>query len=512
MVLGELGASIKNALSKLQTSPVIDEEVLDMVLKEISAGLLRADVNIKIVKSIKDNIKKIVDFEELAAGTNKRKLIHQAVFKELCAMLGSGLNSYQPQRGRPNVIMFVGLQGSGKTTTCTKYAWHYARKGWRTCLICADTFRAGAFDQLKQNATKAKIPFYGSYTDTDPAKIAADGVNQFKAENYEIIIVDTSGRHMQQEALFEEMQQVNAAVDPDEVIFVMDSSIGQAVQSQAEAFKKAVDVGSVIVTKLDGHASGGGALSAVSSTRSPVIFIGTGEHMDDFEPFDVNRFVQRLLGMGDMTGLIDTLKEAGLEEQGPALMERISQGVFTMRDMYEQFQNIMKMGPLSKVMSMIPGLGADLIPKGQEKEGQARLKRFCCIMDSMNDDELDGVCKLEASRMARIARGSGTSIREVSQLVEEHKRFSKMVSKMGKIGKGKGADLTQMSRNPQAMMRQLQGAMDPRMLQQMGGQQNMMNMMKQLGNMDLGSLMGSMGMGGMPGMPGMPGMGGGKRR
>lgn len=158
--------------------------------------------------------------------------------------------------------MFVGLQGSGKTTTCTKYALYYKKQGWRVALVCADTFRAGAFDQLKQNATKAGIPFFGSYTETDPVKLARDGVEQFKKEKYEIIIVDTSGKHKQEESLFEEMKQVATAISPDITLFVMDSSIGQAAHDQAAAFKAKVEVGAVIITKLDGHAKGGGALSA----------------------------------------------------------------------------------------------------------------------------------------------------------------------------------------------------------------------------------------------------------
>ena len=298
-----------------------------------------------------------------------------------------------------------------------------------------------------------------------------------------MIIVDTSGRHKQQASLFEEMQQVAAAVEPDEVIFVMDGSIGQAVQEQAAAFRMSVDVGSVIVTKMDGHAKGGGALSAVAATGAPIVSLGTGEHFDDYERFEVKGFVSRLLGMGDIMGLMKTMTEAGIDKQGPELLKRMTEGVFTLRDMYEQFSNIMKMGSLTSIMSMIPGLSENLIPKGKEKEGQARLKSFCCMMDSMTDDELDTNKGLDPSRIPRIARGSGTTIKEVEQLMVEHKRFAKMIGKFGKLGGkgGKGLDMAQLQRNPQAVMKNLQGAMDPRMMQQMGGSQGMMNMMKQMG-------------------------------
>ncbi|KAJ8307719.1 hypothetical protein KUTeg_014729 [Tegillarca granosa] len=378
MVLADLGRKITSALRSLSHATIINEEVLNGMLKEICAALLEADVNIKLVKQLRENVRSVIDFDEMAGGLNKRRMIQSAVFKELVKLIDPGVKAWQPVKGKSNVIMFVGLQGSGKTTTCTKLAYYYQKKGWKTCLICADTFRAGAFDQLKQNATKARIPFYGSYTEIDPVMIAHEGVEKFRGENFEIIIVDTSGRHKQEDSLFEEMLQVSNAVSPDNVIFVMDATIGQACESQARAFKEKVDVASVIITKLDGHAKGGGALSA------PVIFIGTGEHTDDFEPFKVQPFVSKLLGMGDIEGLIDKVNELKLDDN-EELMKKLKQGQFTLRDMYEQFQNIMKMGPFSQIMGMIPGFGSDFLTKGGEQESMARLKKLMTIMDSMND-------------------------------------------------------------------------------------------------------------------------------
>ena len=368
MVLGELGNALAGALRKLGEHTVVDEEVMEACLKEVTKALLQADVNVQYVVQMKKNIVKSVNIDQLAAGLNARKLLEKAVFQELVKMLEGGeletKQKFTPKKGSPTVVMFVGLQGCGKTTTCTKYAYHYQRKGFKPALVCADTFRAGAFDQLKQNATKARIPFYGSYTETDPAKIAADGVERFKAEKNDLIIVDTSGRHKQEDSLFEEMRQVAEAVQPDMTIFVMDSSIGQAAQDQARAFKATVDVGSVVITKLDGHAKGGGAISAVAATKSPIIFIGTGEHIDEFEPFDAKPFVSRLLGLGDWTGFIDKIQDVIPQEQQPELLDKLAQGHFTMRILYEQFANIQKMGPMSNIMSMIPGFGNDVMPKG----------------------------------------------------------------------------------------------------------------------------------------------------
>ena len=309
----------------MNQATVIDEKILGEILTEIASALLSADVNIKYVARLRDAVKTQVTLQmgSDGGGANMRKLIQRTVVEELTNMLQSDYKSYEFKKGKQNVVMFVGLQGSGKTTTCTKFAYHYMKKGWRVGLVCADTFRAGAFEQLKMNAAKIKCPFFGHKKETDPVKIAEEGVSFFKEQKFEIIIVDTSGRHKQEAALFAEMQQVQAAINPDNAIFVMDSSIGQACFDQALAFNKTIKVGSVIITKLDGHAKGGGALSAVAATESPIIFIGTGEHFDDLEPFEASSFIKRLLGLGDLTGLMKTVKEAISEDKQKKLVENI---------------------------------------------------------------------------------------------------------------------------------------------------------------------------------------------
>jgi len=524
MVLGELGTALAGALRKLGEHTVIDAEVMDACLKEVTRALLQADVNVQYVVQMKKNIVKTVNIDELAAGLNARKLLEKAVFQELCQMLeGTSIASaplarggketaittsakYAPKKGKPNVVMFVGLQGSGKTTTCAKYAYYYQKKGFKPALVCADTFRAGAFDQLKQNATKARIPFYGSYTETDPAKIAADGVARFKEAKNDLIVVDTSGRHKQEDSLFEEMRQVAEMVQPDMTIFVMDSSIGQAAMEQAKAFKATVDVGSVIVTKLDGHAKGGGAISAVAATKSPIIFIGTGEHIDEFETFESKPFVSRLLGLGDWTGFIDKISDVIPADQQPELLDKLAAGHFTMRILYEQFANIQKMGPMSSVMSMIPGFGNDVMPKGQEKEGEAKIKRLMCLMDSMTDAELDSTdLKMlqDPKRMERIGRGAGKGPGDVVELIEEYKRLAKMMGKMKgvKVPK-KGGHGQQQALNQN--LSQMANAIPPGMLKQMGGMGALQGMLKQLDGKDMGEVQKMMGK--MMGGKGMPPM------
>jgi signal recognition particle subunit SRP54 len=495
MVLAELGSKLQTALGKLNRITVVDDEVLNAILKEICGALLESDVQVKLVRQLRDNVKLAVNLEDSAAGTNRRRLIQKVVVDQLIRMLEPEAKPYKLKKGQPNVIMFVGLQGSGKTTSIAKFAHFYQRKGWKTCMVCADTFRAGAFDQLKQNATKLRIPFYGSYTEADPVRIAEEGVAQFRAEHYELIIVDTSGRHKQEADLFAEMKEVANAVQPDDVVFVMDSTIGQAVFDQASAFRQAVDVGSVIITKLDGHAKGGGALSAVAATGSPITFYGTGEHFADFESFNPQSFVSRLMGMGDIRGLMEEVKHSGILDNQEEMVQKFSKGVFTLRDMYKQFEGLMKMGPLSKVMQMIPGLPQGMSQMlnmgGGEEESTKRLRKFLYMMDSMTDAELDGAVQITPSRQARIARGSGCQTFEVDFLLKCHKQFATVVGRMGKSGLMKAGDAAlnkQMARNPNAVMQQLSKAMDPKMMAQMGGPQNMMRMMKQMQNMDPSAL------------------------
>jgi len=488
MVLESLGMQISQSLAGLSQVSVIDEEVLNKVLKDIARALLTADVNFRIVGQMRDNIRKRVNVEKLAAGLNKEKIIHQAVNDELVAILDGesedGKGPKEPKKADPTVVMFVGLQGSGKTTTCMKYAYYYKKKGLKPAMICADTYRAGAFDQLKQNSTKAQIPFYGSYNETDPAVIAKEGVERFQAEKNDLIIVDTSGRHKQEAALFEEMQEVATAVNPDLVIFVMDGSIGQAAFDQAKAFKDSVAVGACILTKMDGNAKGGGALSAVAATKSPIIFLGTGEHMDEFEPFESKPFVGRLLGKGDWSGFMNKIQDVIPEDKQPELIDTIAKGQFSMRILYEQFSNILKMGPMSQVMSLIPGFSNALMPKGQEKESQAKIKRMMCLMDSMTDEELDSTnIKLlsEPSRIERIARGAGRRKEDMLLLLEEYKRLAKLFQgamKGMKLPKNmKAADLNRKMGNMD--MSQISRMLPPQMLKQMGGVSGLQGLMKQ---------------------------------
>jgi signal recognition particle subunit SRP54 len=539
MVLQDLGRRINAAVSDLTRSPNLDEKAFDSMVKEICNALVGADVNIKLVANLRNSIKRSVDFKHLAPSVNKKRLIQKAVYDELVKLVDPHAEPFKPRKGKPNVIMFVGLQGSGKTTTCTKLARWYSARGFKACLVCADTFRAGAFDQLKQNATKAKIPYYGSHTQTDPAIVAKEGVDKFKKEKFEIIIVDTSGRHSQEQDLFDEMVQIQEAVMPDQTIMVLDSTIGQAAEAQSRAFKEAADFGAIVLTKTDGAAAGGGAISAVAATHTPIVFLGTGEHMLDLERFSPQPFVSKLLGMGDITGLVEHVQSLKLDQQDT--MKHIASGLFTIKDLRDQLSNIMKMGPLSKMAGMIPGL-SNMMGGMDDEEGSMKLKRMIYICDSMTEKELDSDGKMfvdQPTRMTRIARGSGTSVREVEELLTQHRMMAGMAKKMkggmANMQKAQGAmgggNKAQQLAAMQKRMQSLGGA--NAMGGGGGGMPDIGAMMKMLGGgggrggggmPDMSALggMGGMGgmdmnammkmMGGMGGMGGMPGQGSGQGR
>lgn len=556
MVLADLGRRLNQAFADLQRQPTVDEASVDLLLKEVCSALLASDVNVRLVQKlrqdVKDEIKTLLNDKGKAESYTDAQRKHQVqkiVFEYLVRLVdpGEGSTRHRLDKGQQNVIMFVGLQGSGKTTSCTKLALWYQKRGYKVGLVCADTFRAGAFDQLKQNAAKAHIPFYGSYTETDPVAIASAGVASFKKNRFDIIIVDTSGRHKQEKDLFAEMVDISKAVKPKQTIMVLDASIGQAAEAQCRAFKDAADYGALFVTKLDGHAKGGGAISAVASTQTPIIFIGTGEHVHDLEPFRARPFVSKLLGMGDLTGLMDKMEEMHMNEDVQQrqrdMMKKIQEGgAFTIRDWREQITNIMSMGPMSKIAGMIPGMGQLMGNAPNDATANNKFKTMLYIIDSMTPEELDsdGSCFTKpmkksqkpreggkgkqpvrlTQRAYRVACGSGTSVRDVEEFLMQYRTISQMVKKVG----GKNSWMQQMkngmsgrggapmlppgiSREQAMKMQNALPADIKAQLRQPGGREQLMRQL-QSGQVPP-SLAAMGGMPGMPSMPSFPGMGGG---
>ncbi len=426
MVLEKLGSSLYDALRKVIRAPVVDEDLVKELVRDFQRALLQADVNVQLVMELSQNIQKLALDEELPPGISRREHLVKVVHDELTRFVGEKPQTLDIRPGKQNVLMLIGIQGSGKTTHAAKLARYFQKRGLKPALICADTFRPGAYDQLEQLAESINVDFYGEPDGKDPVKVARNGVKKFS--DYEVVLLDTSGRHKEEKSLMVEMQQIARAVKPQEIILVLDGTIGQQAAAQAAAFNEATDVGSIIVSKLDGSARGGGALSGVAATGAPIKFIGTGEKIEDMEQFVPGRFIGRLLGMGDIESLVAKVKEAEVEVSEKDINALLS-GKFTLTDMYHQLEAMRKMGPLQKVLQMVPGFSYQL-PDADLDMAEERMDRFKYIIDSMTPEERDNPKVINASRTRRIARGSGTEEREVRELIKQYNATRKMLRQL----------------------------------------------------------------------------------
>ena len=425
---------MNSALKRLFGASVIDEDFVKELVKDIQRALLVADVDVNLVMGITERVEKQALDESLPRGVSRREHIVKVVWDTLAYFLGEKTVPLTINPGKPNLVMLVGIQGSGKTTTIGKLARYYQKRGIKTGVICADNFRPGAYSQLKQLAEMSNIPFWGDENGKDAVKLAKKGFSEMRKRGIELILLDTSGRHREETSLIKEMKSISKAVKPQEIILVIDGTLGQQAGSQAAAFKKATNIGSIVITKLDGSAKGGGALSAAAATQAPIKFIGTGEGMDAIEPFNPTKFAGRLLGMSDIKGLIEKVREAQIEIDEDAAM-RLMKGQFTLTDMMAQLKQLKKMGPIGKVMEML-GLQYKL-PDNVAEIQEENLKRFEVIMSSMTKEELDNPKLLKSSRLKRIAMGSGTATRDVRDLLKQYNQMKKMMKTMGKQRRGR---------------------------------------------------------------------------
>jgi len=434
LVLDNLGKSLNAALKKLFGASVIDEELVKELVKSIQRALLVADVDVNLVMAITERVQKEALDESLPRGVSRREHVVRVVWDTLAYFLGEKAVPLTINPGKPNLVMMVGIQGSGKTTTIGKLARYYQKRGIKSGVICADNFRPGAYSQLKQLAERSNVPFWGDEAEKDAVKLAKRGFQEMKDRGVELILLDTSGRHREETSLIKEMRDISKSVNPQEIVLVVDGTLGQQAGVQAEAFRKATDIGSIIVTKLDGSAKGGGALSAVAATKAPIKFIGTGEGIDAIEPFNPTKFAGRLLGMSDIRGLIDKVKEAQIEVEEDAV-KRIMKGQFSLKDMMAQLKQLKKMGPIGKVMEML-GLQYKL-PDGVAEIQEENMKKWEVIMNSMTKDELEEPKLIKASRIKRIAKGAGTSQKDVRDLLKQHEQMKKIMKQMGKQRRGR---------------------------------------------------------------------------
>ncbi|NLI61803.1 MAG: signal recognition particle protein [Methanosarcinaceae archaeon] len=437
MVMDKLGESLQNALRKLVGANRIDENVVNEVVRDIQRALLTSDVNVQLVMSMSKRIKDRALKEELPKGRDPRDHVVKIVYEEMVSIMGKSAEIQL----KPQTIMMVGLQGSGKTTTISKLCRYFQKKGLKPAVIGADNFRPGAYQQLKTLCDKLNVPMYGEENEKDAVGIVTRGMKSI--EKYEVKIIDTAGRHALEADLIEEMENINAVLKPDHKFLVMDAAIGQLAGQQAKAFNDAIGITGIIITKLDGTAKGGGALSAVSETKAPIAFIGTGETSADFERFDPDGFISRLLGMGDIKALIERVEGSISPEDVD--VDKIMKGRFTLNDMYSQMEAMNKMGPLKQIMQMLPGgLGGLKLSDKQLEETKQRMDSYKVIMDSMTENEKNDPKIINASRIARISMGSGRPQEDVRELLKYYKTMQTAFKTMS--GKAGGRSLQKFAR------------------------------------------------------------------
>ncbi len=417
-MLDSLSTSLKDALKKLAGKSVVDRAAVDELVKDLQRALLSADVNVKLVMELSKAIRTRSLDEPPPKAMSVREHVLRIVYQELVRLIWASTDV----KLEPQVILMAGLQGSGKTTTTAKVARYFQKKGLKAGVICADTFRPGAYDQLSTLCQKINVPCFGNLQEKDALAITRQGLASLK--DFEVLIVDTQGRHALEANLIREIIELNQLTKATHRWLVIDAALGQQASEQARRFHEAIDIDGVIITKMDGTAKGGGALSAVAETKSGIVFIGQGETSEDLERFDPDGFISRLLGMGDLRALVERAEEAVRAEDVD--VNAMMKGKFTLRDMYKQLEALNKMGPLKQIMNMLP-LGNMELPEGVYDVTSTKMVRYRIIMDSMTNAELDDPSLINSSRMQRIAHGAGATPDEVRELLKYYKLMQRTI-------------------------------------------------------------------------------------
>ena len=438
-MLDGLRDSLGVAIKKIVKSSGVDDELIKELSKNIQRALLQSDVNVKLVLEITKQIEERALNETLPPGLSRKDHIVKILYDELSKLLGKE-SDFDFKPGKQNKLILLGIQGSGKTTVASKLAKFLTGQGYKVGVIGADTYRPGALVQLKTMCEKSNVEVYGEENNKDSPGIVKNGLKHFEGEPLDVILIDTAGRHKEERDLLEEMDRINRVAEPDLALLVIDGTIGQQCHAQAEAFHRTIPVGGVIITKLDSSAKGGGALAASAATGAQIMYIGTGERIDDLQKFSPTRFVGRLLGMGDIQAVLDMAKR--LENEGDnTRLKRISSGKMNMDDFFYQLKEITKTGSFTGFIESVPGLSG-MVKDDQVDQMEDKVSRWRYIIQSMNKDEKADPDLLNSSRVKRIARGSGRPEGEVKELVKNYKNSKNMM----KASKG---------RQMQSMMRKI---------------------------------------------------------
>ena len=424
---------IREAVRKFLGGGPSYKDSVEEFVRDLQRELIRADVNVALVKKLSDSIRRKALEQEPPGELSRRDWFLKIVYDELVSLFGGeGPPSVEPKRV-PWVMLLVGVQGSGKTTTAGKLARFYSSLGYKVGLVSTDTYRPGALEQLRTLAQSTGAMFYGSSTGR-PEEIAREGVKDLISRGAQVIIVDTAGRHGygDEQALLDEMRRIAEAISPNEVVLVIDAAIGQRAFDLAKRFHEATPIGSIVVTKIDGTAKGGGVLSAVAATGARVKFVGTGEKLDELEPFDPQSFVARIMGLGDIRSLLDRVRRAEAEERAVKVVEEdFEKGRVNMRTIYAQLKSIRKLGPLNRILEMLPTSALPVkLGEEQARLGEEKIRKWMHIIESMTYEELDDPEIIDRSRMRRIAIGSGTTVNDVKELLTYYRSLKSVLKRI----------------------------------------------------------------------------------
>ena len=424
MVLEKFGGSLKDTFRKITKMGVVDKAAVETIMRDFQRSLLQADVDVELVVELTRSVKEKVLDKKPPTGITLKEYFIKVLYEECVAFLGSEKAEMSLKKQK---ILLIGLFASGKTTTAGKLGKWFKTRGMSVGLVACDTHRAAAQKQLQQLGDKQKIPVY--VKGKKPEDIAKNAIKEAKED---VIIFDSAGRDALDKQLAKELNNMGKIIKPDDVILVIPADIGQAARKQAEEFNKLVGITGIIVTKLDGTAKGGGALAAGAVSGAKVKFIGVGEKPGDLEPYDPKRFLGRLIGYGDLEGLMEKAKDLEIDKDSA---KRMMEGRFDLNDFYEQIKNMNKMGSLSKVAEMIPGMGQLKLPKDMLDVQEGKMQKFKYAIDSMTKWEKENPEEIKQSRVKRIAKGAGIHESDVRQLIKQYKQTKKLM-KMAKGGKG----------------------------------------------------------------------------
>lgn len=403
---------------------------IKQAMREIRIALLEADVNFQVVRDFINRVSEKASGEDILKGLNSTQQVIKIVNDELIALMGSTHSKLAVADRPPTIIMMCGLQGAGKTTMCGKLAGMLKKQNKKVMLAACDVYRPAAIKQLQVVGGKVNVPVF-EQGQINPVKIAKDALDEAKRQGADVLIIDTAGRLHIDEQLMEELQKIKAEVKPDEILLVVDSMTGQDAVNVAETFNQKLDITGVIITKLDGDTRGGAALSIKAVTGKPIKFVGSGEKMEDIEPFYPDRMASRILGMGDVLTLIEKAQEAFSEEEALKLQKKMKTNSFTLQDYLNQLESVKKMGGIGKLMSMVPGLGGKV---NEDDIDESKIIKTKAIILSMTPEERNNPDIIKASRRKRIAAGSGTSIQDVNQLLKQFDMSKEMMRRVSKNG------------------------------------------------------------------------------